>query len=212
MFTVILIGFLGGLIPGFSPCSLPVLPVIFFSGTQSAREDGAVKTKSLQETLRPYRVIAGLVLSFSLVTLVGSALLSLLHLPQDAIRWVALAALVAIGLGLILPRFEQQLERPFSRIPQKQIATRANGFGLGLALGVLYVPCAGPVLAAIVVAGAAANIGVPVVVLTVAFALGTAVPLLFFALAGQRVTQRISAFRRRQREIRITAGLVTLLL
>jgi cytochrome c biogenesis protein CcdA/thiol-disulfide isomerase/thioredoxin len=157
-------------------------------------------------------VIGGLVLSFSLVTLVGSALLSLLHLPQDAIRWIALAALVAIGLGLIFPRFEQLLERPFARIPQKQITTRAGGFGLGLALGVLYVPCAGPVLAAIVVAGATANIGLPVVVLTVAFALGTAVPLLFFALAGQRVTQRISAFRRHQRQIRVTAGIVTLLL
>jgi thiol-disulfide isomerase/thioredoxin/sulfite exporter TauE/SafE len=152
------------------------------------------------------------VLSFSLVTLVGSALLSLLHLPQDAIRWIALAALVAIGLGLIFPRFEQLLERPFARIPQKQITTRAGGFALGLALGVLYVPCAGPVLAAIVVAGATANIGLPVVVLTVAFALGTAVPLLFFALAGQRVTQRISAFRRHQRQIRVTAGVVTLLL
>src|SRR6202008_5125868 len=145
---------------------------------------------------RPDRGTGAVVLSFTLATLVASHLLALLHLPQDAIRWVALAALVAIGLGLILPRFEQLLERPFSRIPQKQIATRANGFGLGLALGVLYVPCAGPVLAAIVVAGATANIGVPVVVLTVAFALGTAGPLLFFALAGQRVTQRISAFRR----------------
>jgi cytochrome c biogenesis protein CcdA/thiol-disulfide isomerase/thioredoxin len=211
MLSLALIGLVGGLITGISPCILPVLPVIFFSGTQSTA-DGATVVKSKREVLRPYRVIGGLVLSFSLVTLVGSALLSLLHLPQDAIRWVALAALVAIGLGLIFPRFEQLLERPFSRIPQKQIATRANGFGLGLALGVLYVPCAGPVLAAIVVAGATANIGVPVVVLTVAFALGTAVPLLFFALAGQRVAERVSAFRRHQRQIRVTAGIVTLLL
>src|SRR4029077_19685697 len=82
----------------------------------------------------------------------------------------------------------------------------------GLALGVLYVPCAGPVLAAIVVAGATANIGLPVVVLTLAFALGTAVPLLFFERAGQRVANRVSAFRRRQRQIRVTAGVVTLLL
>jgi cytochrome c biogenesis protein CcdA/thiol-disulfide isomerase/thioredoxin len=211
MLSLALIGLVGGLITGISPCILPVLPVIFFSGTQSTA-DGATAVKSKREVLRPYRVIGGLVLSFSLVTLVGSALLSLLHLPQDAIRWVALAALVAIGLGLIFPHFEQLLERPFSRIPQKQIATRANGFGLGLALGVLYVPCAGPVLAAIVVAGATANIGVPVVVLTVAFALGTAVPLLFFALAGQRVAERVSAFRRHQRQIRVTAGIVTLLL
>ena len=215
MLSLALIGLLGGLITGISPCILPVLPVIFFSGTQGPADgaaDGAVAVKAKPDVLRPYRVIGGLVLSFSLVTLVGSALLSLLHLPQDAIRWVALAALVAIGLGLIFPRFEQLLERPFSRIPQKQIATRANGFGLGLALGVLYVPCAGPVLAAIVVAGATANIGLPVIVLTVAFALGTAVPLLFFALAGQRVAQRVSAFRQRQRQIRIAAGVVTLLL
>jgi cytochrome c biogenesis protein CcdA/thiol-disulfide isomerase/thioredoxin len=211
MLSLALIGLLGGLITGISPCILPVLPVIFFSGTQSTA-GGAVAVKAKREVLRPYRVIGGLVLSFSLVTLIGSALLSLLHLPQDAIRWVALAALVAIGLGLIFPRFEQLLERPFSRIPQKQIAARAGGFGLGLALGVLYVPCAGPVLAAIVVAGATANIGLPVVLLTVAFALGTAVPLLFFALAGQRVAERVSAFRRHQRQIRVTAGIVTLLL
>ncbi|MGH3635216.1 MAG: cytochrome c biogenesis protein/redoxin, partial [Mycobacterium sp.] len=213
MLSLALIGVLGGLITGTSPCILPVLPVIFFSGAQATAEGAvAVAVKPKREALRPYRVIGGLVCSFSLVTLVGSALLSLLHLPPDAIRWAALVALAAIGLGLIFPRFEQLLERPFTRIPQKQIATRTNGFGLGLALGLLYVPCAGPVLAAIVVAGATANIGLPVVVLTVAFAVGTAVPLLFFALAGQRVAERVSAFRRRQREIRIAAGIVTILL
>jgi cytochrome c biogenesis protein CcdA/thiol-disulfide isomerase/thioredoxin len=222
MFTLILIGFLGGLITGISPCILPVLPVIFFSGAQSARAESpesgggvatAVKTKrTLSEMLRPYRVIAGLVLSFSVVTLVGSALLSLLHLPQDAIRWVALVALVAIGVGLIFPKFEALLEKPFSRLPQKQFGSGSGGFGLGLALGVLYVPCAGPVLAAIVIAGATGTIGLPTVVLTLSFAVGAALPLLFFALAGRRVAERVAAFRRRQREIRIAAGVVTILL
>jgi cytochrome c biogenesis protein CcdA/thiol-disulfide isomerase/thioredoxin len=224
MYTLALIGFVGGLITGISPCILPVLPVIFFSGAQpDARgatppEAGgavavAAKTKPARSaTSRPYRVIGGLVCSFSLVTLAGSTVLSLLHLPHDAIRWIALIALLAIGLGLIFPRFEQLLERPFSRLPQKQFTARPNGFGLGLALGVLYVPCAGPVLAAIVVAGATATVGVDTVVLTVAFAVGAALPLLFFALAGQRVAQRVSAFRRRQREIRIAAGVVTILL
>ncbi|MGB7110607.1 MAG: cytochrome c biogenesis protein CcdA, partial [Mycobacterium sp.] len=173
MLSLALIGLVGGLITGISPCILPVLPVIFFSGTQSTT-DSSVAVTSRRDVSRPYRVIGGLVLSFSLFTLIGSALLSLLHLPQDAIRWVALVALVAIGLGLIFPGFEQLLERPFARIPQKRIANVGNGFGLGLALGVLYVPCAGPVLAAIVVAGATANIGLPVVVLTLAFAVGTA--------------------------------------
>jgi cytochrome c biogenesis protein CcdA/thiol-disulfide isomerase/thioredoxin len=212
MFTLVLIGFLGGLITGISPCILPVLPVIFFSGAQNAREEGAVMTKSLSETLRPYRVIAGLVLSFSVVTLLGSALLSLLHLPQDAIRWVALIALVAIGLGLIFPQFEALLEKPFSKLPQKQFGSGRSGFGLGLALGVLYVPCAGPVLAAIVVAGATGTIGLNTVALTLSFAVGAALPLLFFALAGQRVAERVAAFRRRQRQIRVIGGIVTLLL
>jgi cytochrome c biogenesis protein CcdA len=157
-------------------------------------------------------VIAGLVLSFSAVTLAGSALLSLLHLPQDAIRWIALIALVAIGIGLIFPKFEALLEKPFSKLPQKQFGSGSSGFGLGLALGVLYVPCAGPVLAAIVLAGATGTIGVPTIVLTLSFAIGAALPLLFFALAGRRVAERVAAFRRRQREIRIAAGVVTILL
>jgi len=227
MLTLALIGFVGGLITGISPCILPVLPVIFFSGARAAATPSrpgiptesaastAVATKPtsrLSETLRPYRVIAGLVLSFSVVTLAGTAFLSLLHLRQDVVRWVALVALTAIGVGLILPRVEQLLERPFSRIPQKHIDTRGSGFGLGLALGVLYVPCAGPVLAAIVVAGATSTIGLNTVVLTCAFAAGAALPLLFFALAGRNVAQRVSVFRRRQREIRIAAGIVTILL
>src|ERR1700761_8293837 len=211
MVSLALIGLVGGLITGISPCILPVLPVIFFSGT-TGPSDGTVLVDAKRDVSRPYRVIAGLVLSFSLVTLLGSALLSSLHLPQDAIRWVALVALVAIGLGLIFPKVEELLEKPFSRIPQKRIMQRANGFGLGLALGVLYVPCAGPIRAAIVVAGATAQIGLPIVVLTLAFALGAAIPLLIFALAGQRVAERVSAFRRRQREIRVAAGVVTILL
>ncbi|MDO0977349.1 cytochrome c biogenesis protein DipZ [Mycolicibacterium frederiksbergense] len=217
MMTLIAIGFLGGLITGISPCILPVLPVIFFSGTQAgspaAAEPGAVATApALSSRLRPYLVIAGLVLSFSIVTLVGSALLSLLRLPQDTIRWVALVALVAIGLGLIFPQFEALLEKPFSRLPQKQFGSGNGGFGLGLALGVLYVPCAGPVLAAIVVAGATGTIGADIIALTLAFAVGAALPLLFFALAGRRVAERVAAFRRRQREIRLFAGVVTILL
>ncbi len=215
MATLIAIGFLGGLITGISPCILPVLPVIFFSGSTGGGAADAAGTAAparpaLTSRLRPYLVIAGLVLSFSLVTLVGSALLSLLHLPQDTIRWVALVALVAIGLGLIFPQFEALLEKPFSKLPQKQFGSGNSGFVLGLTLGVLYVPCAGPVLAAIVVAGATGSIGADIIALTVSFAIGAALPLLFFALAGRRVTERVTAFRRRQREIRVIAGVVTI--
>jgi cytochrome c biogenesis protein CcdA len=206
MISVVVVGVLGGLITGISPCILPILPVIFFSG---ATRTGLVEdveysvaparaTKRVaRQSLRSYRVIAGLVVSFSVFTLIGSTLLSLLHLPQDAIRWAGLIALTLIGLGLIFPRFQHFLESPFSRIPLRQFGHDRSGFGLGLALGVLYVPCAGPVLAAIIFAGATGTVGLKTVALTVGFAVGAASPLLVFAVAGRGLAERIRAFRGR---------------
>jgi cytochrome c biogenesis protein CcdA/thiol-disulfide isomerase/thioredoxin len=200
MLTLALIGLVGGLITGISPCVLPVLPVVFFSGgVQGAGGEGRARR-------RPYLVIAGLVVSFSLLTLVGSALLGLLRLPQDLLRWLGLVALVVIGVGLIVPRVQEWIEKPFARIAQRPVGTDRGGFVLGLALGAVYVPCAGPVLAAITVAGATGRIGPETLVLTATFAIGTAIPLLAFALAGRGLAARLSAFRRHERALRITAG------
>ncbi len=80
-------------------------------------------------------------------------------------------------------------------------------------MGALYVPCAGPVLAAIVVAGGTGSIGLPTLVLTATFAIGTALPLLVFALAGRGCSaERVSAFRRRQRAIQIAGGITMIVL
>lgn len=208
MITLIFLGLVGGLITGISPCILPVLPVIFLSGgAQGARADGGAERGSGS---RPFLVVAGLALSFSLFTLLGTLVLSALPVPQDLIRWLGLVALVLIGVGMIVPRFQHLLEKPFSWIPQRQVGTDRGGFLLGLTLGAVYVPCAGPVLAAITVAGSTGRIGAETVVLTVAFAIGTAAPLLFFALAGRGVAERVRAFRTRQRAIRVGAGVVVI--
>src|SRR6202008_1600178 len=208
MGTVALIGFLGGLITGISPCILPVLPVVFFSGLNTTPANIRISGSAA----RPYLVIAGLVCSFSVVTLAGSALLSALHLPQDAIRWGALVTLTLIGLGLIFPPLQQLIERPFARIPQRQIGFGRSGFGLGLTLDALYVPCAGPVLAAIVVAGGTASIGLPTPVRPGTFAIGAALPLLAVALAGRGIAERVGAFRRRQRVVQIAGGITMIVL
>ncbi|MBX3091999.1 MAG: cytochrome c biogenesis protein DipZ [Cryobacterium sp.] len=209
MLTLALIGFVGGLITGISPCILPVLPVIFFSGgAQGARGEGTATVSRW----RPYLVISGLVVSFSVFTLVGSLLLALLHLPQDFIRWAGLIVLVLIGIGLIVPKFEHILEKPFSWIPQRNVSTERGGFFLGIALGAVYVPCAGPVLAAITVAGSTGRIGIETIILTVTFAVGAALPLLAFALAGRRVAERVKTFRKHQRGIRMTGGIVMIAL
>jgi cytochrome c biogenesis protein CcdA/thiol-disulfide isomerase/thioredoxin len=199
--TLALIGFVGGLLAGVSPCILPVLPVVFLSGS----------TRGSKRIKAPYLVVAGLTLSFSLVTLFGALLLRALPLPADVIRWAGLALLVLLGVAMMVPRFEELLQRPFARIPQRGPGER-SGFVLGLALGAVYVPCAGPVLAAITVAGATGRVGLRTVVLTLAFAAGTAIPLLVFALAGRQMAQRLRAFRRHQRGVRATAGAVVILL
>ena len=212
--SLVIIGLLGGLITGISPCILPVLPVIFLTGgAQSADFEGGSGKPAAVSRWRPYLVILGLVVSFTLVTLLGTLLLGLLNLPQDVIRWFGIAVLVLIGVGLIVPRFEQVLEKPFQRLAsRREVQNRGSGFGVGLALGTVFVPCAGPVLAAIIVAGATGRIGLDTVLLTVSFAVGVAVPLLFFALAGRGLVQRIRAFRTRERGIRIAAGVAMLAL
>lgn len=75
MVTLALVGFVGGLITGISPCILPVLPVVFFSGAHGGATVATTQTgvstpdpKAARVQTRPYRVIAGLVLSFCLVT------------------------------------------------------------------------------------------------------------------------------------------------
>lgn len=243
---LVLIGLLGGLITGISPCILPVLPVTFLTGgaqsariprvdaigadalrTGVARPAGAAATATVAArpatasagpqpaTLsrwRPFLVIAGLVTSFTAVTLVGSRVLGALGLPQDVIRWVAMAVLVAIGVGLIVPRFAHVLERAFTWVPSRRVDNGGNGFGVGLALGAVFVPCAGPVLAAIIVAGSTGQIGMGTVLLTVSFAVGVAIPLLAFALAGRGVAERVKAFRRRERGLRIAAGVAMIAL
>src|SRR5215472_17192773 len=156
--------------------------------------------------VRPVSVIAGLVLSFSLLVLVGSEVLSLLHLPQDFLRNAGIVLLVVVGLGYLLPPLGALIERPFSRLSGRQPAGVSGGFVLGLALGLLYVPCAGPVLAAITVVGATHRVGLTAVVLTAAFAFGTAIPLLAVAIAGGQLTGRIGAIRRHAVQVRQVGG------
>jgi cytochrome c biogenesis protein CcdA/thiol-disulfide isomerase/thioredoxin len=207
--TLVLIGLVGGIITGLSPCVLPVLPVVLLGGG-SAGPDTGPDAESARR--RPYLVVLGLTLSFAVFTLFGSLILASLHLPDDAIRWLGLALLVLVGLGLLVPPLGHLIERPFYRFPQRALGTGRNGFLLGIALGTVFVPCAGPVLAAITVAGATGHVGLRTVGLTLGFAVGTAIPLLAFALAGRGLTQRLGAFRRHQGAFRAVSGVVVIVL
>ena len=273
MIVLILIGFLGGLVTGISPCILPVLPVVFAAGAASglvdeSREPGpsiagggqpsaaaagsqpgpgstnstgvagpdgvgsvGVATSTairavgedavpdrparsgppIDRRRRPFAVVGGLVLSFSVVTLVGSWILDALGLPLDALRWIGLIVLGLVGLGLVIPAVGALLEVPFVRLGRGRHRSDGGGFVLGLSLGLVFVPCAGPVLAAITVVGATHRLGAGAIILTVAFALGAAVPLLIFALLGQGLAGRMRLLRSRVALVRRAVGVVLLL-
>jgi cytochrome c biogenesis protein CcdA/thiol-disulfide isomerase/thioredoxin len=208
MITLVVIGFLAGVITSISPCVLPVLPVVLTSGASRLDADAEpTRTRSW----RPYLVVAGLVLSFSLSTLFGSLVLSALHLPQTLLRDAGIVVLVIIGLGLVFHRVGDLLERPFARLRGRPVNPDSNGLVIGLGLGLLFVPCAGPVLATIAVIGASHHVGFGAVVLTLAFGVGTGVPLLILALAGNALTRRTGFLRRKAPMLRTSAGVVMIL-
>jgi cytochrome c biogenesis protein CcdA/thiol-disulfide isomerase/thioredoxin len=212
MVELIGVGIVAGFLAGISPCILPVLPVVLIAGASRPASDQTPARVPRADLARSLAVIGGLVLSFSIVVLAGSEILSLLHLPQDALRDAGIVLLVVVGLGYLIPPLGALIERPFARLGTRRPSGRAGGFVLGLAVGVVYVPCAGPVLAAIAVVGATHRVGLTAVILTAAFAVGTAVPLLAVAAAGGELTSRIRAIRRRAPQIRRVGGAVLIVM
>jgi len=183
MALLLLIGFLAGVITAVSPCVLPVLPIVLAGGAAGGRR-------------RPYAIIAGLVASFTVFTLTATALLSALGLPQDLLRNIAIALLFVVAISLMVPRIGMLIEAPLSRLSRRRGGDLGGGFLLGASLGLVFVPCAGPVLATVSVLAAQHRIGVGTVFLTLFYALGAGLVLLLVALGGQRVSRRLRASSR----------------
>jgi cytochrome c biogenesis protein CcdA/thiol-disulfide isomerase/thioredoxin len=180
MILLLGIGFLAGVITAVSPCVLPVLPILLAGGaTGSGR--------------RPFAIIAGLVASFTLFTLAASSLLSALGLPQDLLRNLAIAMLFVLAATLLFPRIGYLLERPLAFMTRRRGGDLGGGFVLGVSLGLVFVPCAGPVLATISTVTAQHRIGFDTVLLTLVYSIGAAVPMLLVAVGGQRVARPMRA-------------------
>lgn len=201
MFTLILVGLVSGIITAISPCVLPVLPAILTSSIQG----GAANKR------RPYVVVGGLVASFAVFTLIGGVLISLLGLPDNVLRWAGIITLAIVGLGLAVPAVGHILEKPFINTKIPTLNRDGNGFVMGLALGLVFVPCAGPILASITVLAATNGISWGLIALTISFSAGIAVPLLLFGVAGQSIGKRIKAVRERLQAIRIASGVILML-
>src|ERR671939_1273422 len=136
MLVLLVIAFVAGVITAISPCVLPVLPIVFAGGASGGRR-------------RPYAIIAGLVGSFFVSVLFVAWILRKLGLPQDLLRNVAIAFLFLVAATLIVPRVGDLVERPFLRLTRRRSGDLGGGFLLGASLGVVFVPCAGPVFGAV---------------------------------------------------------------
>jgi cytochrome c biogenesis protein CcdA/thiol-disulfide isomerase/thioredoxin len=193
---VVLLGIalLAGVITAISPCVLPVLPILL-AGSAAGRDPK-----------RPYLIIVGLVASFTLFTLGGAWLLNQLGLPQDFLRDLAIALLLVLAATLLFPALARLVERPFLFLTRRRVSANRNGLLLGLSLGLVFVPCAGPVLAAVTALSASGEVGFRTFFVTLAYAIGAALPMLAIAVGGQRLTSRMTFFRRHAETTRRIAG------
>jgi len=184
------IGLLAGVVTAVSPCVLPVLPVLLAGGASGRK---------------PFRIVAGLVASFSVFTLFATWILDQVGLPQDFLRNLAIALLFVMALTLLVPPAAQLIERPlavFSRFRPKGVG---GGFFLGATLGLVFVPCAGPVLATVTVVAAQSSVGFRAIVLTLAYALGAAIPMLLIARGGREAAAHL---RRHAETVRLGSGVL----
>lgn len=183
---LLLIGFavLAGAGTALSPCVLPVLPALLASGGVGGRR-------------RPLGVVIGLTVTFT-VTIVGIAdVVNGVGLGSDPLRDVAVAVLLASGLALIVPGLADRLEARMSRLAAFGVggaSINGDGFRSGLlvgaALGFVYTPCAGPILAAVISVSAASG---RTVVVAIAYSLGSAAVLLALTLGGRKLFDRVRA-------------------
>jgi len=185
METLLLIAFLSGLVTILAPCIWPMLPIIFsYSATGGKR-------KALGITL-------GIMGSFAFFTLTVSYLVSRLNFNPDFLRLFAVIIIGFLGLTLIVPILTRVLESYVSRLSGKfgGVGNNADksgfkgGLTVGVALGIVWTPCAGPILATIATLAATQAVNFQIVLVTVVYVIGVGIPLFGFATLGSHIFSR----------------------
>lgn len=178
--------FLSGILTAFSPCVLPVLPIVLASGI-----DGNKK--------RVNGTIFGLIVSFSIATLALSGVVSTLNISADTLRNFSVAILVILGLVLLFDvwKFIQQRIEKYFQQPSWSRGGQGfwGGFVSGVALGIVWTPCVGPILAAVSTLAALNKFSLFTVVLAFTYSLGIGLPLWLVARYETKFVSRLNFFK-----------------
>jgi cytochrome c biogenesis protein CcdA/thiol-disulfide isomerase/thioredoxin len=175
-----LLAFVGGVLTIVSPCILPVLPFVFSRADQPFRRSGLP-------------LLAGMAATFALVAAVATFAGAWIVRANQIGRILAIVIFAILGLALLFPGIAEYLSRPFvrlgGRVQQQNNSAPSIGKSLllGVSTGLLWAPCAGPILGLILTGAAVEGASAHSALLLVAFAAGAGCSLAVALLAGNRV-------------------------
>ncbi|MGI8460506.1 MAG: cytochrome c biogenesis protein/redoxin, partial [Solirubrobacterales bacterium] len=188
MVLLVLFAFIAGAGTALSPCVLPILPAVLGAGVSGGRR-------------RPLGVVTGITVTHTFAIIGLVYVIDALGLPNDLARTLAIAVLAGFGITLLLPPLADRLEAWLSRLVPA-IGNRGgdgfwSGFGLGAGLGIVYAPCAGPILAGVITVSASQDFTAGRLAIALTYALGSSAVLYAILLGGRKIIDRIAPFRGR---------------
>jgi cytochrome c biogenesis protein CcdA/thiol-disulfide isomerase/thioredoxin len=202
--TILVLAFLGGVLTILSPCILPIIPLVFArTGRSFARE------------LAP--MLGGLAVAFTAAALIATATAHWLVVANVIGRNVALVLFAIVGITLISTRAAEWVARPLTRAGATLLGSRADegaatplrNVVVGMAIGLLWAPCAGPILG-VVIAAAATTDPTHAALLFLTFALGSVMSLAAVLSVGARLIARVKRAGTTDVAVRRVLGLTTL--
>ena len=202
---LILLAYFGGVLTIVSPCILPVLPFVF------ARADRSFTRSALP-------MLVGMALTFAVVATLAAVGGGWAVRANEIGRCAALVLLALFGLALLVPKISDRLTRPLvalgSRLSEKAGQSRKESISsslvLGIATGLLWAPCAGPILGIIFTAAAIQGASLNTSLLLLAYALGAATSLALALLVGGKLFARMKGSLGASERIRQVLGALVL--
>ncbi len=202
--TLILFAFLSGVVTIAAPCIWPILPIVLSAGATGGRR-------------RPVGVVTGLVVSFTVATLSLASIVRVIPIDPESLRILAVVVIGFLGVSLLVPALGSRLEAAVSRLSGRfgGVSQKGDGFKggflAGLALGIVWSPCAGPILAAVATLAATRSVSVEATFITLAFGIGIAIPLYLFAVFGRKLLFANRLLRAHTGRIQQVFGVVMIL-